>query len=227
MKKISAKNVAYLGGDPEPEDFSYSSKKRRNRLGIIVEVNGGKGKAIKKLTRRKSAFEHHSSVDARRQVSPKKSKNIDVTEIDDFSSHSSFESKSSNKSRKSPQPKNEVAISPPRKISMHLNTESRNTSPTKMVQQETVSKLSVISSKEDNRIKARFKKTRKRKENKSPPKLMMSQQLALDKPNLIQQETVSRKELENAINNIISIESGKEDSEVNDHTFDDRSPTSA
>jgi len=95
-----------------------------------------------------------------------------------------------------------------------------------MVQQETVSKLSVISSKEDTKIKARFSKTRKRKDNKSPPKLMMSQQLALDKPNLIQQETVSRKELENAINNIISIESGKEDSEI-DHTFDDRSPTSA
>lgn len=66
MKKPSGKNVAYLGGDPEPEDFSYTSKKRRNRLGIIVEVGGGKGKAVKKLTRRKSAYEHHNSVDARR-----------------------------------------------------------------------------------------------------------------------------------------------------------------
>jgi hypothetical protein len=66
MKKLSGRNVAYMGGDPEPEDFSHhSQKKRRNRLGIIVEVGGGKGKAIKKLTRRKSAKEQPNSFDAR------------------------------------------------------------------------------------------------------------------------------------------------------------------
>lgn len=180
MKKLSGRNVAYMGGDPEPEDFSHhSQKKRRNRLGIIVEVGGGKGKAMKKLTRRKSAKEHqNSSYDARQLPSPvigtQNGKKIDVTEIDDFSSHSSFESKISNNSNASKKQKLTSYSSPRKKKKDHLKTEGRQTSPKRVVEQETVSKLSVISSKDDKKMAARFKESSKRKHMKSPPKFMMS-----------------------------------------------------
>ncbi len=68
----------------------------------------------------------------------------------------------------------------------------------------------MISSKGDKKLKERFKKY-SRKKNKSPLNLMMSQQLAIEKIDYTKQESTSRKELDYAIQNIVSIVSGGDD----------------
>lgn len=68
----------------------------------------------------------------------------------------------------------------------------------------------MLSSKDDKKLKKRLKKNSPTK-NKSPPKLMMSQQLAMVKIDYTKQESTSRKELDYAIQNIHSIVSGEDD----------------